>query len=1136
MRIVRIAQAEADVHTHENIVGERFYLFFRTSIDADRLEWKPSQWISLPNGFQSDYIGFVKPPGGGQISNPIYTYRLSVTFDTNRHDALFELFINGKRSRTGEGESPVATWEINANIANDAELYFHGEGMKQFFAEKFSIIDFHYPEAKPIEEIRQRNKKNLAGKVVEEGIRLTRMKDSFGSATELYIYVMKSQLGYHVAFQSNNLEDGKKGEHLKISSVDKKGASLSWEKALAIYDQNVQLAKDSKNYVDKSSPSYIPEGANSNNWDFLLNRKRNVQDLNMISPQKAPIPTDTDNEDNGEDDNGLLKDLFSHTTQRIILSQDFAGYFSGSIPEYGAGMLGSGTVDASQVKTMFSKTDDAIRLVNEFDSSLLANVSFIFNFTKGGAYGVYLSELDRVIKTQALKKELESKGYRIDTNEQGVLTAYPVRETDKTSDQIQADIDQVYQNLQSKGGSAFGINMNAVLSAARMDASQTKSSEPSIWEWMALLHLGGTIVHEAIHAKGHHDEGPSEAGEEAFMQWALPRINESYKQSLESQGHPELFAPLIIGGGKRHAKGANWYRRAQSYMPNSIVSKPQGSDLQGRFPSGLQSDTAQGIADWSKMMQLNQDTPIEKRLSREYMFPMSKDISQENDVIEEQLRKSTREIPPLDVNATTEELLYSMHDDTFGYKTTEELLEERRPKPIIIPIKKASLTKVATLFGWYNNLDLADGSTIPGLSDRVMSWEDADEDFREEEREIKRQPRYNPSYDIKGFYYRWIEPLFKPTLFDDVTRDLSNTSPAVRFASHSIDVPDDMEKIISLLSGAIRGLSKATMPSARFVMTKDLVPWLSRVFRSMDYGFKVMPLNEDDMVALWVYTKDVADRDIERAEEYLSNRYDEGMNPSMEDLVDHLMGISTRHGKSVRQVMDIAKSLCKTMKIRRLYVLGAYARSIALPSNKLVLPNAVDFSSPFPNQTIKLGWALAEKLGVDLGSIHHGRAGVSFPYQGLVLYFSGAFMPEGIKNQMEERSMSVTPLLVDIYNHDFTLNMLAYDVLNRKLCDFSGDSMKDIGKKSIRTYFEPGYICRQNPMSMLRAILLKMQYDDYDIDESLQYAIIENSRLLFSGKYTAEQLIVAREKILLLGKNKAIILLENFGLSQLLKV
>jgi hypothetical protein len=44
--------------------------------------------------------------------------------------------------------------------------------------------------------------------------------------------------------------------------------------------------------------------------------------------------------------------------------------------------------------------------------------------------------------------------------------------------------------------------MNNVLSSARDDAAKMKSPDPNIWELLAILHLGETIVHEAAHSKG----------------------------------------------------------------------------------------------------------------------------------------------------------------------------------------------------------------------------------------------------------------------------------------------------------------------------------------------------------------------------------------------------------------------------------------------------------------------------------------------------------------------------------------------------------------------------------------------------------------------------------------------------------
>ena len=80
-------------------------------------------------------------------------------------------------------------------------------------------------------------------------------------------------------------------------------------------------------------------------------------------------------------------------------------------------------------------------------------------------------------------------------------------------------------------GNAFGINMNAILNASKQDAMAVQSSDPDIWQWMAVLHLGGTLVHEASHAKGARDEGAAEAAEQQFINFALPLVNEAYKEN-----------------------------------------------------------------------------------------------------------------------------------------------------------------------------------------------------------------------------------------------------------------------------------------------------------------------------------------------------------------------------------------------------------------------------------------------------------------------------------------------------------------------------------------------------------------------------------------------------------------------------
>ena len=808
-------------------------------------------------------------------------------------------------------------------------------------------------------------------------------------------------------------------------------------------------------------------------------------------------------------------------------AQDFQGYYGGDVPEYAADLLGTGSVDASQIKTMFSRVDDAIRLVNQFDSSLLGSISFIFNFSKGGAYGVYLPALDRAIKTKALTKKMESMGYRIEADEKGLLTAYPTREQ-KTPEQIQQDIDSIYSGLESKGGSAFGINMSDVLNSARLDAEKAQSPDPNIWEWIAILHLGGTIVHEAIHAKGHEDEGPSESAEASFLNMALPVVNQEYQKYLEGQGQGDMYSPLIMTGDVRHALAKGWYKTAQLsyYVPKAFYSEPVGSDLSGRYPVGIQSDM--GMAEWGLMAQDSQHVPIEERLGRQYMSPLPPDLSQEHDSYEEQLRKYTRDDQKLDPTASIEALLSEGHDEPRGYETMEGLLDEKRVKPLLSPLKKeASIKKKATLFGWMNNLEISDGSTIPGLGDRVMSWDDRDESFSGEEKDIRKQPRYNPTYDWNGFYYRLVEIRDRPQLWDQMLDNLSGVAPAKRFASH-VTMDKDLLRILSVLSLISRKVQKGEIKGTRLLVSEDILPIAVKILK--DCSVTVFPLEKDgdDVVyAVWVCSDDIDKKKVKKAE----TAFKRAISTEGGNVVEELTGYSESRNKVFQEIIGVVRDLCNEYGVRDVYLVGGYPRDLVLGSN----PVDLDFSGAWPNQCVKIGGLTAERLGVENVEFYHRTMTFSFEYKGIKIDFRGNFEPVEIREKLRECNIKTTPLNMDIYNRDFTINMFVYDFIDGGIHDICKRSKKDVMDGIIRTFLDPEFICSENPLVIMRALMFSLRYG-FKIDPALQRAMITNSPKLFDGRYSDGRLEIARKNVEREDKKGSQKLFKEYGIEKIKEV
>jgi len=909
-------------------------------IENKKIQWANSDWVQNANQYKLTKLGYV-------VDSSIYSLKCVIVADLKNNDGSVKLYLNTRRDVGGRGEEMIKSWEFN-----------HVEDIKKSLKEVMVLLNI---TTQMFDDI---------GKIIDP-IRLTKIKKQNTNATELKIVpeILSIHKVYFVRFIKKDLETGyvsKPMNYNTYSDNDTKNKKIeNYDDLLKVVDFLLNIAKKA-GYVDASSSVYIPDGVDRFNFDFVRNRWK---DDSKYKTEPSP-----ENEKEADDSFDLSyldeTDLEAKSKSKIVVAQDFEGFADKSVVDYGAGMVGSSSVDASQIKSFFGKTSDALSLVNQYSSGLLSNVSFIFNFSRGGAYGVYVSELDRAIKTEVLKKRLEQQGYKIDVNEQGLLTAYPSKE-ETDNDKISSDINSLYKDIDSKGSTCFGINMGAIISSSKSDAMAIKSSDPNLWEWIAVLHLGATIVHEAVHSQGNTGEGASESEEQKFLTWALPIINDQYKKSLETQGKGEEFTPLVIGTQKRHAKKSDWYKTAQSlpYMSHSnlVSSFPIGSDLSGRFSTAPETD--EGRADWGLIGNMASDLAIEKRLGRENMMPLPEDLKQEHDSIELQLRKYTREDMKIDAGKIIDELLRDGYDENRGYSTIEALLDEKRPKPLMTTLKKeASISKLATLFGWMNNLSISDGSTIPGLGDRVMAWDDRDEDFAEEESWIKKQPRYNPEYDLKGFYYRWIEPRNKPQLFDDMARDYSMVSPAKRFASSD----NDIHKVTLILSNIKSRILKNKIKATRLMASEDLLPTILEVIKNDNLLSSSFPI-QDDVYSVWVYNRGVAEEDIERAEQYFNGQGDETIG----DMVNGLFGTNERKEKVFESLIS-----CFT-KIAQDYGLDINigARNMLMVNSGMIDVNLSNVSNDLFDKLMSL---VADEMNVD---IEWNKNGPIINYNGFLIRF-----------------------------------------------------------------------------------------------------------------------------------------------------
>jgi hypothetical protein len=189
----------------------------------------------------------------------------------------------------------------------------------------------------------------------------------------------------------------------------------------------------------------------------------------------------------------------------------------------------------------------------------------------------------------------------------------------------------------------------------------------------------------------------------------------------------------------------------------------------------------------------------------------------------------------------------------------------------------------------------------------------------------------------------------------------------------------------------------------------------------------------------------------------------------------------------------------------------------------------MEFRGGWADQCIKIGGIVAERLGVQNIDMDHNR--LSFVYKGISVSFSDDSIPLEISAGLKERGIDVSKN-ADLYNRDFTINMLSYNVLTDKISDPIGKASDDVKNKVLKTFFDPDYVCQQNPIVILRALKLKIRHN-MEIDPLLQKAMIDNLGLIFDGRYSERDLIIARENVRKEGRIEAEELFKTFGLTDL---
>ena len=836
-------------------------------------------------------------------------------------------------------------------------------------------------------------------------------------------------------------------------------------------------------------------------------------------------------EDNWDFETDLPKQLYSfcHNAfdalkvvkeKKVAQSNPASSWYSGQLPnpESLAGYVGTSTVDATQLTASFNGVHEAVQLVNQFDSSLLKNVAFIFN-TTGGAYGVYVPWLDEQIKNAEVKSLLKRKGFIVDDSDPSFFTAYS-KDQSISEEDIKKEIENAQSQVRFQGGNTFGINMSKIMAAANADAKESGMLDPQDLYDIAVLHLGATIVHEAVHAKGSSSEGPSEASEVSFTKWALPILNKKKLQRMPSGSKPEDFKPFMINENARRS----WYDK-------DIARKIERKAQYGAQFSNSKAPE-ESLSPWAGIMW---DAGVGGGL--ESLLGVNRYDQGPPRSFEKRLREKDVTLPNISQAEIIEMLLEKDHDEVSPYQSIEDLLEERRPKPLAIMVDKVASSKNAiktaneeynSTFGWMNNLDLP-------MAERMIPEEEADEFLSFDWKAIRKQPRYNPEYDRFGMYYRFYEPRINaPELWDRMVTERNSTSPAMRFAEIKIE-DGCISEVFDVLTTALNLTLDGTIAGTRFICGEKVLQWIDKFYAgNSNISVFLFPsagkyINEN-IYPLWVVNSSIPEKAVILAEGYVSGKTDDS---KASDVFEHITGLSRQRKNVIDSVLKKATELTQQLGIDEIYIVGSYPRAFLSKESWANVLN-LEFSCSSPQDCVKFGEILAKKLGVSNLQISKKTSTLMWEYKGLGCSFKGKWVSNMVSELMSEVGMKLNPIHLDVYSRDFTINMFVYKLSDGKVYDISGQGAEDMQRGLIRTYFKPEEVLKRNPITILRAIKYACRYG-FEIEKELKEAMTLNANRLID-ECEEERLLLAYNEIMMEGSQKAIAMLNEYKLEALCKI
>lgn len=194
--------------------------------------------------------------------------------------------------------------------------------------------------------------------------------------------------------------------------------------------------------------------------------------------------------------------------------------------------------------------------------------------------------------------------------------------------------------------------------------------------------------------------------------------------------------------------------------------------------------------------------------------------------------------------------------------------------------------------------------------------------------------------------------------------------------------------------------------------------------------------------------------------------------------------------EQIDATVDLLAEICARHGIDDAYLVGGLPRSIAMGRGWDDVKD-LDIATGTPGVAIKLAGLVAEEGPADYYKRLRRTGTVTMEVGGVEMDFQGAMYKDEILPFMHAWGVEPTPIAMNIFSRDFTINSLAIRVGGDEILDITDRGMDDIDDRRIASIIPPDVATESNPLTITRAVKFAYKYD-YRVDGALWDAMKRN--------------------------------------------